>query len=132
MQCNDYHSQSIASSARFDNKLVLRKSLHNEINFNKCEFTGKKSKKSVLFQVFESEILNYRLKRYRFLNMYIHGQCQWFLSLYGSLDGSFSSLVILKDHELVRCEWKSTKGQSTFTKLFICIKNSHAAKLRNF
>ena len=28
------------SSAWFDNKLV-RKSLHNETNFNKCEFTEK-------------------------------------------------------------------------------------------
>ena len=28
------------SSVRFDNKL-LRKSLHNEINFNKCEFREK-------------------------------------------------------------------------------------------
>ena len=28
------------SSAWFDNKL-LRKSLHNETNFNKCEFTEK-------------------------------------------------------------------------------------------
>ena len=38
MQYNDYHSQ--VSSASFDNKLI-RKSLHNETNFNKCEFTGK-------------------------------------------------------------------------------------------
>ena len=29
------------SSVRFDNKL-LRKSLHNETNFNICEFTGKR------------------------------------------------------------------------------------------
>ena len=28
------------SSVRFDNKL-LRKSFHNETNFNKCEFTEK-------------------------------------------------------------------------------------------
>ena len=38
MQYNDYHSQ--VSSAWFDNKFI-GKSLHNETNFNKCEFTGK-------------------------------------------------------------------------------------------
>ena len=29
------------SSVSFDNKLLIRKSLHNEIYFNKCEFTEK-------------------------------------------------------------------------------------------
>ena len=39
MQCNDNYSQSsVTGSALFDNKLV-RKSLHNETNFNKYEFT---------------------------------------------------------------------------------------------
>ena len=38
MQYNDYHSQ--VSAAWFDNKFI-GKSLHNETNFNKCEFTGK-------------------------------------------------------------------------------------------
>ena len=41
MQCNDYYSiVNQVSSALFDNKLV-RKSLHNKTNFNKCEFTEK-------------------------------------------------------------------------------------------
>ena len=41
IQCNDYNGQSLqVSSVRFDNKL-LRKSVHNETNFNKCEFTEK-------------------------------------------------------------------------------------------
>ena len=44
MQYNDYHSQ--VSSAWFDNKLI-RKSLHNETNFNKCEFTEKRKGTSV-------------------------------------------------------------------------------------
>ena len=39
MQCNDYYSQSTVISMIY-NKLV-RKSLHNETNFNKCEFTEK-------------------------------------------------------------------------------------------
>ena len=41
---NDYNAMSTmvnqVSSVRFDNKL-LRKSLHNEINFNKCELREK-------------------------------------------------------------------------------------------
>ena len=41
---NDHKAMSTmvnqVSSVRFDNKL-LRKSLHNEINFNKCEFREK-------------------------------------------------------------------------------------------
>ena len=43
MQCNDYYSiVNQVSSALFDDKLpVVRKSLHNETNFNKCEFTEK-------------------------------------------------------------------------------------------
>ena len=41
IQCNDYNDQSLqVSSVRFHNKL-LRKSFHNETNFNKCEFTEK-------------------------------------------------------------------------------------------
>ena len=41
IQCNDYNGQSLqVSSVRFDNKL-LRKSVHNETNFSKCEFTEK-------------------------------------------------------------------------------------------
>ena len=35
------------SSAWFDNKLV-RKSLHNETNFNKCEFTENSVNSSIL------------------------------------------------------------------------------------
>ena len=90
------------SSVWFDNKLLIRKSLHNEMNFNKCEFTEK-------FYDFINVIINSVQDRWIKSTNYVGFDCRIFPLGLNTLDNARENEIRLqlyhsyKQGKIYRC-----------------------------
>ena len=90
------------SSVWFDNKLLIRKSLHNEMHFNKCEFTEK-------FYDFINVIINSVQDRWIKPTNYVRFDCRIFPLGLNTLDNARENEIRLqlyhsyKQGKIYRC-----------------------------